>query len=93
MTGQMYLFFALTLGIVAGLIFYLIGRAWLASPPPAEEPEEKLRPRPQPVEGDLSPEVQAFIKALETPDTPKTSERLRLVEVWDARQNPWQAQG
>lgn len=101
MIPHFQLLMAIAAGILAGLGFLLVGRRLMGSAPQldlADEPQEApaMQPRPRITQDNLSPEAQAFIKALQSHKEPPPNpddELVWAVDIWDARQSPGKAQG
>jgi hypothetical protein len=101
MVAQTQLLLALAAGALAGLLFLLLGR-WLmardsqAAPDVPAEQAPALQARPAVTQDNLSPEAQAFIKALqghtEAPKKPSV-DPVWAVDIWDARQSPGGTRG
>jgi hypothetical protein len=102
MIGNAHIIVALVAGLSAGLVFFLAGRRMLRRRPEADameapQPTAALQPRRVVNQNNLSPEAQAFIKALQTnaaPPAPEPStDPIWAVDIWDTRHAPGEARG
>jgi hypothetical protein len=94
MIAHAQLLTALVAGTLAGLVFLLLGR-WLMSRRSVGDSEPTqaplLQPRAVVTQDYLSPEAQAFIKALQShkePPAKPSEDAIWAVNIWDTRQPP-----